>query len=1091
MVERHRHICPVVIDLDFRAPALPDQDQPAKLYGAQDITNFLSKLMKELGKLVDFSNTFPAGGLETCESGQIQVYLLEKPARLDAKHNTIKDGVHVVIPDVVTAPEVQHMLRERMLPFVASNMQHLAGEGRGPGEVYDEAVIERNGWLMYGSRKPEETHCWTLTRLFTYDSRHECLREESEACVAALAAAPENLAERLSIRNKYDETPLATEAVVAEVKARRAARHNEAMSRMQAKQERKQAAEASGGGLPHTAEEIEVEAWVSMLSPERAVPYDKWVKVGLALHHTSGGAAWGERLFQAFSATAPRAYDREGCEKTWAGFKPVGPATVPLSARSLCRWAKKDSPEAWCAWDRDRRQHTSQEVSTEGAQEVSTEAATGTARMALAALGQSRVKEWRVTRAHVVAGASLRVALLDADLRSVELRVDFETLRATLVAAGAQLAAGFLHGSKPIEVHGTELGAIHREMPRGASWSVMRPSDTKALFETRDKHAKIELLNLNQPGTEAAMLAVGDRPRAKVPKGELKTLCAAYNGSVRHHVETALAPSLGVTLAIFGDRNMVTVNIGDAAGAVEGGGGRRGRDDGLLAEAWATFLRDSVDPQEQGPARMVYDCTGSFYYFEGGLWVKREKALAANQLVAHMKQVAGGTFWQEKLGPEERHYIGTVRGRAAVLTCLMNELADPTFEQRLDAQVNLLPFDNGVVDMETMEFRALRWDDYVSRTVGYAFEPREQVHADDFGIIHAFYKQVLPVAEEREVYLRAAGAALSGDRRGFKHFIVATDKREGNNGKSTALRSLEHAFGPLAMPSQSNFLYASTESANAHGANDLAYKGKRIGIFDETSSERAFNMEKIKRVTGGGLKMAVRGANDKTPTEFVWTALLFIGCNQGNMPRFSASEAALMNRMVVIPFRAKFDDAAASAGEEHAWPMDEAVQMKLEQARVAHMHVLLEAYQRFKADGRRLTPQGAPLPLGCLEWRHDVAFASDARLEALNRFVTERVNFNLSRGPEQRGKRVLGYVKRDKLLQEFRAWTQHWEQIDMYGDRLLRGSKMEELKALVNVAMEARGRRFCKEINVSGSGHDYNVFKDCELLEADGLRLEG
>ena len=51
--------------------------------------------------------------------------------------------------------------------------------------------------------------------------------------------------------------------------------------------------------------------------------------------------------------------------------------------------------------------------------------------------------------------------------------------------------------------------------------------------------------------------------------------------------------------------------------------------------------------------------------------------------------------------------------------------------------------------------------------------------------------------------------------------------------------------------------------------------------------------------------------------------------------------------------------------------------------------------------------------------------------------MTERVNFNLSRGPEQRGKRVLGYVKRDKLLQEFRAWTQHWEQIDMYGDRLL------------------------------------------------------
>ena len=344
-----------------------------------------------------------------------------------------------------------------------------------------------------------------------------------------------------------------------------------------------------------------------------------------------------------------------------------------------------------------------------------------------------------------------------------------------------------------------------------------------------------------------------------------------------------------------------------------------------------------------------------------------------------------------------------------MLTCLMNALADPGFEQRLDAQLNLLPFSNGVMDLESLEFRALRWDDYVSRTVGYSFAPREQVPARDFEAVHAFYEQVLPVAEEREVYLRAAGAALSGDRRGFKHFIVATDKRQGNNGKSTALSSLEHVFGPLAMPSQTNFLYSCTESANSHGANDLAYKGRRVGVFDETSSERAFNLEKIKRVTGGGLKMAVRGANDKTPTEFVWTAVLFIGCNQGNMPRFSASESALMRRMVVIPFRSKLDNAAAEAGEEHAWPMDETTPTKLEQARVAHMHVLLEAYQRFKADGKRLTAPGAPLPLGCLEGRNDVAFSSDPRLEALNGFLTESVNFHLSRGPEQRGKRVLGY----------------------------------------------------------------------------------
>ena len=1108
LVEMHRHICPVVVDLDFRAPAaaaspqqrMNQEQTPAKLYAPEEVTQFLSRLMRELSLLVDLRQA-AAGASSEAAGGAIDVYVLEKPARLDAKHGRTKDGLHIVIPDVVTAPEVQHMLRERMLPFVGSNMRHLAGEGRGPGDVYDEAVIEKNGWLMYGSRKPEEESSWTLTRMFLYDPGCEGLQEESEGRVAALAAAPAALAARLSIRNKYDETRLATEAVAAEVQARRAAAHERQTSRQAA---------LSITPVEAAAQERDVEAWVRMLSPRRAVLYDSWVKVGLALHHSSGGAAWGHRLFQAFSASAdgvtPGAYDREGCERTWDRFKQAGPATGrPLSAGSLRIWAKEDSPDAWSAWFRGQlralcnQQTMSARAQGDEAEEgpisqaVSLEAATREAQRALAALGQSSAHEWSVTQACVSSDprgghASLRVQLLDGESRTAQLCVDMEALRATLVAEGqVQLAAGYLHGREPIAVRGTELGAVHRDVPRGASWSVMRPSETMALFETEDKQARIELLNMDQPGTEAAMLAVVDRPRSKVAKGELRTLCAAYTGAVRHHVRTALVPSLGVTLAIIGDRNNVTVNIGDAGAEEQGGGGRRNRDDGLLAEAWTAFMRDSVCVEEQGPARLVYDCAGSFYYFQDGLWVKREKALAANELVAHMKQVAGGSFWKERLGPEERHYIGTVRGRAALLTCLMNALADPGFEQRLDAQLNLLPFSNGVMDLESLEFRALRWDDYVSRTVGYSFAPREQVPARDFEAVHAFYEQVLPVVEEREVYLRAAGAALSGDRRGFKHFIVATDKRQGNNGKSTALSSLEHVFGPLAMPSQTNFLYSCTESANSHGANDLAYKGRRVGVFDETSSERAFNLEKIKRVTGGGLKMAVRGANDKTPTEFVWTAVLFIGCNQGNMPRFSASESALMRRMVVIPFRSKFDNAAAEAGEEHAWPMDETTPTKLEQARVAHMHVLLEAYQRFKADGKRLTAPGAPLPLGCVEWRNDVAFSSDPRLEALNGFLTERVNFHLSRGPEQRGKRVLGYIKRDRLLQDFRSWAQQWEQTEVYGDNLLRGSKAEELKALVSVAMEARGRRLCKEINVSGAGHEYNVFKDCELVESGAL----
>jgi hypothetical protein len=83
-----------------------------------------------------------------------------------------------------------------------------------------------------------------------------------------------------------------------------------------------------------------------------------------------------------------------------------------------------------------------------------------------------------------------------------------------------------------------------------------------------------------------------------------------------------------------------------------------------------------------------------------------------------------------------------------------------------------------------------------------------------------------------------AGAALSSNLDGDKFFIVATDVRAGDNDKSTLLRALQDAFGALAVPSMANFLYACTVSANAHGANDLHYRSRRLAIFDETNNDR-------------------------------------------------------------------------------------------------------------------------------------------------------------------------------------------------------------------------------------------------------------
>ena len=82
----------------------------------------------------------------------LDVYVMEKPKPVVSK-GLVKDGIHLVIPDIVTHPAVQFLIREKVLPDLETKLAHL-GLQNPMKDVLDEAVIERNNWQMYGSKKP-------------------------------------------------------------------------------------------------------------------------------------------------------------------------------------------------------------------------------------------------------------------------------------------------------------------------------------------------------------------------------------------------------------------------------------------------------------------------------------------------------------------------------------------------------------------------------------------------------------------------------------------------------------------------------------------------------------------------------------------------------------------------------------------------------------------------------------------------------------------------------------------------------------------------------------------------------------------------
>lgn len=134
LIETHKTISPVLIDLDFR------QTSSDRLYTQETIDTLVTDLTHIISRYVSQPSY-------TC-------YVLEKPApRPHPKDTTLwKDGLHLHFPDVITHPAIQYAIRKDFLDEV--HCMTFDPFTNDPQQIYDQDVIEKNGWFMYGSRKP-------------------------------------------------------------------------------------------------------------------------------------------------------------------------------------------------------------------------------------------------------------------------------------------------------------------------------------------------------------------------------------------------------------------------------------------------------------------------------------------------------------------------------------------------------------------------------------------------------------------------------------------------------------------------------------------------------------------------------------------------------------------------------------------------------------------------------------------------------------------------------------------------------------------------------------------------------------------------
>lgn len=311
IIEKPRDIMPLLLDLDFK------QSSAERRYCLYDITAFIETYDTIVRKYVDLGDT------------NTEFYILEKPQpRKD--NDTYKDGVHIVCPNIVVRPQLQQIIRNELLKewdTYSFGKKWSRTFLNSKEDIYDEAVLGRNGWFMYGSCKATEKHPWKVNWKAHCEPR-------SGLGASFTKFHSDDLVETLSIRNKYTESKLTEgtkdkiDAYIQEAKERQAFVSKNITTSVNTKPN------YNNDDYTHSKD------LVTLLSEQRADNYLSWLKVGFCLRNIDN------RLLEDwidFSKKSSK-YKEGECERLWNSFADKADG---LKMGSLHMWAKQDNPDGY------------------------------------------------------------------------------------------------------------------------------------------------------------------------------------------------------------------------------------------------------------------------------------------------------------------------------------------------------------------------------------------------------------------------------------------------------------------------------------------------------------------------------------------------------------------------------------------------------------------------------------------------------------------------------------------------------------------------------------------------------------------------
>jgi P4 family phage/plasmid primase-like protien len=321
---------------------------------------------------------------------------------------------------------------------------------------------------------------------------------------------------------------------------------------------------------------------------------------------------------------------------------------------------------------------------------------------------------------------------------------------------------------------------------------------------------------------------------------------------------------------------------------------------------------------------------------------------------------------------------------------------EPKFDDKLDSNINLIGFENGVYDLEQKIFRDGHPDDFISLSTKNNYIKFSE-KMPYYKHIITFFTQVLPNEKVRKYFLQALSTCLSGETKEEKLYILTGS---GSNGKSLSMDLMYASLGDYYMSCPITIITRKRGQSNETAPEKVRMRGKRCGVFQETDDGEKLNVGVMKEFTGGD-KVLVRdlfkGANEMI--EFKPQMKYFLTCNQ--LPTVPSNDDGTWRRLRVIEFGSKFTDNPTKPNE---FKINTSLKQDIQKWTTTFLSYLIYIYEtEYKGTNYLKEP--------------DEVMASTNQYKMENDFYTEyymdRINF--TNEPKNR-------ITREALYGDFKSW---------------------------------------------------------------------